>query len=150
MTVLAILRAACQARRAKDHSPAIHRWGTQGKKQNQSRQGRKNTPGWVPPYFRPWRGLAWFRPGHPTVKTVGYGRSSLRDYPAWRAGPGSPGLSRCLIATTVMHPSADSRFTQEWRMVQLRHRMVEVNVNPRVKAVVPRDALQAEDRLHER
>ncbi len=49
----AITRAAAQARRAEDNSPAIHRWGTEAGKPEESHQGRKKVLGLTLAFFRP-------------------------------------------------------------------------------------------------
>ena len=70
------------ARRAKDNSPAIHRWVC-GRTKNKSRQGRKNARILLlaTRFLSPLRGLIEFWNRLPTVETVGYSRSSLRDWP---------------------------------------------------------------------
>ncbi len=102
MTVLANRRRTAQARRAKegpqtrsfafgdpDNSPAIHRWAAGGKEQRSPVRDERTPSAWHGPSFAP-PGLSICRPSTPTVETVGYGRSSRRDYPAWTGGTGPP------------------------------------------------------------
>ena len=95
-TVLATARAVAQARRAKDNSPAIHRWGT-GARNQRVPSGTKERSRLDAGLLSPLGGLVSFRTWAPTVETVGYGRSSLRDDLAWTAGtspPASTGASQ--------------------------------------------------------
>ncbi len=93
--------------------------GAQGKRQNQSRQGRKNTLGWTLAFFRPRRGLASFRAWAPTVETAGYCRLSLRDYLAWRAAPSSPaspGTGSQQRSCTAAHGGQEGAVGIRWRI----------------------------------
>ena len=92
-------RAAAQARRAKDNSPAIHRWGT-GARNKRVPSGTKERPRLD--FLSPLRGLVCFGFGYPPLKR--WARSIVpaglccvddRDPPS--------GLHRG-IARTVMHP----------------------------------------------
>ena len=76
MTVLASPRAGAHARRARDTSPAIYRWGT-GATEREVPSGTKERPG--AGLLSPLRGLRSFRTWGPTVETMGYSRSSLPE-----------------------------------------------------------------------
>ncbi len=75
----ALAHAAGQARRAKDNSPAIHRWIKRARNKT-SPVGTKERRRLGIGLLSPLRGLTLFWTLVPTVETVGYCRSSLRDY----------------------------------------------------------------------
>ncbi len=66
------------ARRAKDNSPAIYRWGSGAERGNKSRQGRKNMG--VPlgnEFFRPSGACAALLAFDPSDESLGYSQPSL-------------------------------------------------------------------------
>jgi len=58
----------------------FHRWVVGTPREDQSRQGRKNSFQLDTDFLSPLRGCVLRRTRVPTVETVGYFRSSLRDY----------------------------------------------------------------------
>jgi hypothetical protein len=73
-----------QARRAKENSPPIDRWGTVGGKERspgRDERASQERPRHNAGFLSPLRGLRRLRTFVPTVETVGYAHPSLRDYP---------------------------------------------------------------------
>jgi hypothetical protein len=67
-----------QPGRAKDNSPAIYRW-VSGREENESRQGRKEHTRVATQFLSPLWGFWPLRTSLPSVETVGFYRTSLRD-----------------------------------------------------------------------